>query len=137
MSTEKEFEKEFFKKEIEYMDLVDEGNIEEALRMIKNMYDIFPEPKVEQDLFYILIEDLIKICIKSKKYELGNQYISLLFVSGVKRVDYGEKEFWAGALAYEQGLVDIAKEMFNIANYKSDGRLFKNKQNKKYKSLLK
>ncbi|OOM11705.1 hypothetical protein [Clostridium saccharobutylicum] len=133
----KEFEKKFFGREMEYMDLFEEGDIDGALKMIQETWDIFSEPKIDQDLFYILIEDLIKICTKSGRYELGNQYISLLFVSGMKRADYGEKELVAGILAYEQGKLEIAKEMFYIANYKSDGELFRNKENKKYKELIK
>lgn len=129
-------EDRFFDIEMEYMDLFEDGKIDEALEVIMNTWNEFLTPKVEQSLFYILVEDLIKICIKSKRYDLGNKYISLLFVSDLERVDDGQRELISGILSYEQGNLDVAKELFYIANSKSNGRIFNEKENKRYKKLL-
>lgn len=136
MKTVKEVEDEFFKNKMEYMELFEEGDSEGALKLLKEVWSSFPEPKIKEDLFYLVVEDFITICTESKKFEIANKYISLLFASGLKRADYGTKEFIAGKLAYEQGEFELAKQLFYVSNMKCDGELFKGKENKKYKDLL-
>lgn len=132
----KKIEDKFFKDKFKYMDLFEEGDIDGALKLIGEVWKWFPEPKVEQDLFYLLIEDFIEICTAAKKFDLANKYISLLFVTGLKRVDDGKREFIAGQLAYEQGEMELAKQLFYIADAKSEGALFRGKENKKYKEFI-
>lgn len=132
----KEMEDKFFKYKFEYMDLFEEGDVEGALKLLCKVWHWFPEPKVQQDLFYLLIEDFIEICTEAKKFDLANKYISLLFVTGLKRVDDGKREFIAGKLAYEQGEMELAKQLFYIADAKSEGALFRGKENKKYKEFI-
>ena len=122
---------------MEYMTLYEEGKIDEALKLIKEVGDSFDEPKVDQDLFYLLMEDFINICIESGKIELANKYISLLFASGRGRVDYGDKEFIAGKLAYAQNDIFLTKELFYMASLKSEGALLKGNVNKKFRELIK
>ncbi|NMM62973.1 hypothetical protein HBE96_09705 [Clostridium sp. P21] len=133
----KQMEDQFFKNKFKYMDMFEEGDIDGALKLLWEVWEWFPEPKVEQDLFYLLVEDLINIYIETKKFDLANKYISLLFVAGLKRVDDGTREFIAGRLAYEQGEMSLAKQLFYITNSKSSGRMFRGKENKKYRELIK
>lgn len=132
----KKMEDKFFKDKFKYMDLFEEGDVDGALKLLWKVWEWFPEPKVKQDLFYLLIEDFIEICTAAKKFDLANKYISLLFVTGLKRVDDGTREFIAGKLAYEQGEMEVAKQLFYITDTKSDGYLFRGKENKKYKDFI-
>ena len=135
--TNSEIEDKFFEYQDEYMDLVEEGNIEKALQKIKEFWDYLPEPKTIQDMSFLLLEDFFNICIESKRFELVNKWISLMFISDLERLDDGEREFIAGKLAYEQGNLEIAKELFVISNIKCEGSLFEGKDVKKYRDLLK
>lgn len=136
MLRDKEFEDMFFDKKMSYMELFEEGKIEEGIELLKETWQLFTEPKISNDLFYLILEDVINLCINLKKFDVANKYISLLIVAGLNRADGGEKEFIAGKLAYEQGELDIAKELFYVSQLKCKGRLFKGKENKKYRDML-
>ena len=131
-----ELERKFFDKKSEYIELFESGKVEEAFKMMKEVKAMFEEPIIQEGLYYLLVEDFINMCIKTEKYELANKYLSLLFVAGGTRADYGDKEFIAGELAYAQGEMELAKELFYISNFKSEGDLLRGKENKKYRELI-
>lgn len=133
---DKKFEDMFFDKKMKYMSLFKEGKTEEGIQLLKEIWAQFPEPRLSNDLFYLLLEDIINLCISLKKFDTANKYIGLLIIAGLNRNDGGQKEFIAGKLAYEQGELDIAKELFYVAQSKSNGRLFKGKENEKYREIL-
>lgn len=58
-------------------------------------------------------------------------------MTGFARIDSDDKEFIAGKVAFELGDLETAKEFFNIANKKSEGRCFGNPKNVKYLKFLK
>lgn len=137
MFTSKEIEKEIFNILDECDELEFENNVEDAIKKLKDGWNVLPNPKIYQPMSYLLLERFFDLCIKNKKFELANKWISLIFISDLVRVDDGDREFIAGRLAYEQGELEVAKELFIIANIKSEGELFKGKENKKYRELLK
>ena len=135
--TKTEIEDKFFDYQDEYMELFEEGNIQQALEKIREFWLFLPQPRIMQDMSFLLLEDFFNICIQSKKFDLANKWISLIFISDLERLDDGEREFIAGNLAYEQGNLEIAKELFIISNVKCEGCLFEGKDVKKYRDLLK
>ncbi|MCB2355764.1 hypothetical protein [Clostridium estertheticum] len=137
MITDKEIEKKILDIRRECSSLHLKGDKEGALKKIKDGWDILPYPKTSQDMSYLVLERFFNLCIEYKEFELANKWISLIFVSALIRVDDGDREFIAGKLAYEQGDLDVAKELFIIANIKSEGHLFKGKDGKTYRYLLK
>lgn len=134
---ERQMEMEFFPKKLAYMELFKNKKENEAWQLCRDVWDIFPEPKYEQPLFYLLVEDIVKYSIETKCYDIGNKYVAMLFITGLTRVDSGDKEFLAGKLAYAQGEFKMAKQYFQIAYKKSAGRLLKGKENTEYKKLIK
>lgn len=137
MITDKEIEKKIFDILDDCDELEYENNDEGAITKIREGWELLPSPKIEQPMSYLVLERLFDLCIKYRKFELANKWISLIFVSDLIRVDDGDREFIAGKLAYEQGELDVAKELFIIANIKSEGDLFKGKEKKKYRDLIK
>lgn len=137
MITDKEIEKKIFDITDECNSLYSKGDIEGAFNILGMAWNLLPEPKLNQSMSYIVLQFFFDLCIKCKKFELANQWISLIFVSALERVDDGHREFIAGRLAFEQGNLEIAKELFIIANIKSEGVVFRRKERKKYRELLK
>ncbi|MFJ8531709.1 hypothetical protein [Bacillus sp. NPDC094106] len=52
------------------------------------------------------------------------KWVYKIFVADPGRGDTGERELWAGKMAYELGDFSTAREYLNIANKKSRGRCF-------------
>lgn len=117
------------------MDFAREGKYDEFWEEIDKTWQLFDFPCYEESLFYLLIEDIIKVCTESKQFEKGNKYMALLFISGAKRVDDGSRELVAAKMAYAQGDLEIAKELAYLANKKSEGRRLRNC--KELKDLIK
>lgn len=138
MNTEKEIEQKFFPKKISYMQLFAEHKYEEAWKECLSAVDVFPEPKYEQPLMYIWIEDIVRYSIETKQFDIGNKYVPLLMITGQKRCDDGTRECWIGKLAYEQNNFLTAKQFLLIAYEKNKTKhLFKGKENKKYIDFIK
>lgn len=130
-----ELEKVFFKKEEIVLDLLAEKKIEQAKEMMNEIMELFKFPYYEESLFYVLIEDMINICIEKELFEFANKYVSLLFISGKRRADDGKRELVAARLAYAQGDYLVAKEFAHICYKKSEGSGLK--RNKELLKLLK
>lgn len=137
MSTDNEIEKKILEIRRDCSELYLKGDKEGALKKIKEGWEILPYPKTAQGMSYLVLERFFELCIKYKEFELANKWISLIFVSDLVRVDDGDRELIAGRLAYEQGELDVAKELFTIANVKSEGRILKGKDRKEYRDLIK
>lgn len=130
-----EKEKLFFEHELKYLDYAKEGKMEEFWREIDETWKTFDYPYYQDSLFYHIIEDIINVCIDMKNFEKANKYVSLLFISGQKRADDGTRELLAARLAYEQGDIDVARELAYVCNEKSEGRRLK--KHKELRELLK
>ncbi|MCM3185719.1 MULTISPECIES: hypothetical protein [Priestia] len=71
-----------------------------------------------------------------KNYKSAKQWLNRLYTSDFERIDDGEREFLSRTIYYELGELNVAKEFFDIANKKSEGRSFEG-QDVKYIKLLK
>ncbi|GGA28691.1 hypothetical protein [Psychrobacillus lasiicapitis] len=64
------------------------------------------------------------------------KWVDNIFVTDPARGDKGERELWAGKVAYELGDLAKAKEYLDTANKKSRGRDF-GEEDEKYLKFLK
>lgn len=53
MQRDKEFEDIFFDKKMSYMELFDEGKIDEGIELLKETWEIFTEPKISNNSMYV------------------------------------------------------------------------------------
>lgn len=75
------------------------------------------------------------IAILIGSVDIMNQWVDKIFYADPGRGDTGEREMWAGRVAYESDEKGKAMEYFRIANNKSRGRCFGNKD-QKYKEFF-
>lgn len=108
-----------------------EGKYEECMILLKEAYDKIPGDKYKYDESYLIVWDILDLAIKIKDYETMEKWVNHIFYADPERIDSGEREMYAGRVAYELGDKSKAKEYFTIANTKSDGRCFK-RDDKKY-----
>lgn len=136
MISEKEMEDIFFDAKMEYDDLFEKKQYDVAWKMCLEVWEKFPEPKYKEPMSYLWIEDVINHSIETKQFEFANKYIGFLFIADLERCDSGDREYLAGKLAFEQGEVELAKELFQRSYEKEpSGMFFKGKENEKYRDL--
>jgi tetratricopeptide (TPR) repeat protein len=102
----------------------DNHNFEKSITFLEEAWGNLPEPKVIYDESYLIVWDILATAIKINDQEKMKKWVNLIFVTDPERGDNGERDLWAGKVAYEIGDFIKAKEYFNIANRKSDGRCF-------------
>lgn len=108
----------------------DKGNHIESIRLLENAWDKLPNPRGIYSDSYHLAKDIIDTCFIIKDFKKAKEWSEKLYLTGFMRIDTGEKEFFAGKVAYELGELETAKEFFNIANNKSEGRCFEDEDSK-------
>jgi hypothetical protein len=112
------------------------GDSEGAINAITKAWGMLPNPKTIYDESFMIVELIVDLFIRTKNFVKANEWIDLIFICNLERIDGGDREFIAGKLAYEQGNLGKAKEMFFVANLKSKGRIFGSKD-PKYVKLIK
>lgn len=124
--------------------LIDKSNIqfdeEEFYLSIKSLeiaWDELPEPKEVYSESYHIVWGILLTAIKIKDIDKANEWVDKIFICNTKRLDTGERELWAGKVAYETGELEKAKKYLEIANNKSRGRCFGNKDGKYLRFLKK
>lgn len=116
-------------KRIKY--LMDESNQEYSIKnydkvidLLTEAWDMLPNGKNEYDESYLIVWEILSVAIELKKFEVMKQWVDKIFYADPERIDSGEREMWAGRVAYELGNKDKALDYFKIANQKSRGRCF-------------
>ena len=122
----------------EWTSKFEEGAYGETWKLCMDAWDLLPEPKYKQDISWFIVTDIIKYSIETKQYEYADRFLGLLFICDLDRADTGEREFWAGRLAYAKGDMNIAKELFALSLEKGKkGRgIITRKENQVYKELV-
>ncbi|WP_342559049.1 hypothetical protein [Metasolibacillus sp. FSL K6-0083] len=114
------------------------GNYNDSIVLLEEAWDIIPDPKgIYCEESYHLVKDIISTCFIVNNFKKAKEWADKIFLTGFDRIDSGDKEFIAGKVAFELGDLETAKEFFNIANKKSEGRCFGNPKNTKYLKFLK
>lgn len=119
--------------------ITNETNRESAFKQFEAIlikWEKLSEPKIFKSKAYDLIKQFICLCIEYKLYDLGNECIGLLLTRVTKCEDNGEREYIAGKLAFEQGNLAVAQQLFWISNYKSKGNIFQADKDRIYIELI-
>ena len=108
----------------------DKGNFEEAVSLLEQAWDELPDDKVVYDESFLIVWGVLDISILLGDKSRMKKWVDKIFVADPERGDTGEREIWAGKVAYEIGDLYKAKEYFDVANKKSRGRCFGTKDGK-------
>ncbi|WP_059172938.1 hypothetical protein [Bacillus sp. FJAT-27445] len=119
------------KSNVEY----DKGNLGESISLLELAWDELPDSKVNYDESFLIIWDILHVAIELKDVATMKKWVDKIFVADPERIDSGEREYWAGKVAYEIGDFPKAKEYFEMASMKSGGRCFGPKDAKYLKFL--
>ncbi len=106
------------------------NNFELSIQLLEKAWIELPEPKVDFDESYFIIWGILVTCLQINDMNRANKWVSKIFICDPERIDSGEREYWAGKIAYESGDYETAKEYLMIANQKSNGRCFETSDGK-------
>ncbi|PEE34460.1 hypothetical protein CN326_03655 [Bacillus sp. AFS018417] len=113
----------------------DKGNLEESVFLLEQAWEELPNDKVTYDESFLIIWGILDISILLSDVERMKKWVDKIFVADPERGDTGERELWAGKVAYEVGDFSKAREYLEIANKKSRGRCFSAEDGKYLKFL--
>jgi tetratricopeptide (TPR) repeat protein len=111
-------------------DEFDLGNFERSVCLLEQAWEELPNVKVTYDESFLIVWGILDISIMLKDSERMKKWVDKIFIADPERGDTGERELWAGKVAYEIGDLSKAKEYFDVANKKSRGRCFGTKDGK-------
>lgn len=94
-----------------------------------------PNDKVTYDESFLIIWGILDISILLSDVERMKKWVDKIFVADPERGDTGERELWAGKVAYEVGDFSKARDYLEIANKKSRDRCFSAEDGKYLKFL--
>ncbi|MGN4864293.1 hypothetical protein [Bacillus cereus] len=113
----------------------DKGNLDESVFLLEQAWKELPDDKVIYDESFLIIWGILDISIVLNDVERMKKWADKIFVADPERGDTGERELWAGKVAYEVGDFSKAREYLEIANKKSKGRCFSAEDGKYLKFL--
>ncbi|MEW4284601.1 hypothetical protein [Priestia koreensis] len=113
----------------------DKRNLEESVFLLEQAWGELPDDKVTCDESFLIIWGILDISILLNDVERMKKWVDKIFVADPERGDTGERELWAGKVAYEVGDFSKAREYLEIANEKSSGRCFSAEDGKYLKFL--
>lgn len=109
----------------------------ESIALLEETWDKLPNTKLEYDESFLIVWGILDTAILIKDIEKMNKWVDKIFVADPERGDYGERELWAGKVAYESGNFEKAKEYLEVSYKKSRGRCFGHKDDQKYLQFIK
>ncbi|WP_226545234.1 hypothetical protein [Bacillus thuringiensis] len=113
----------------------DKGNLDESVFLLEQAWKELPDDKVIYDESFLIIWGILDISIVLNDVERMKKWVDKIFVADPERGDTGERELWAGKVAYEVGDFSKAREYLEVANQKSKGRCFSTEDGKYLKFL--
>jgi len=111
------------------------GDHSAAIQLLTDAWEKLPEGKYEYDESFIIVWYILDNAIECRDIDTMKKWVDKVFLADPKRGDYGEREMWAGRVAYESGETEKALEYLRVAYKKSKGRVFGD-TDKKYKAFL-
>jgi len=106
------------------------GKHQESMLLLEEAWELIPEPKGIYSESYHVVEDIIDTLFLLQDFNKAYEWSTKIFTTGFMRFDTGGKEFISAKAAYELGEFDLAKEFFNFAFKKSEGRCFEDEDPK-------
>lgn len=97
---------------------------DQSIQLLEKAWEQIPEPKGLYFNSYDIVKDILDTYFVTQRYKEGEKWLEKLFLTGLDRIDSGEREFCCGQFAYELEKFEIAKEYFRIAEKKSEGSCF-------------
>lgn len=127
--------KEIYEKNMEVASrYYEEKDWDKYFGMLKTCWDSIPELQGEYaESFELLMLYFTNAC----KYGYAKEmlpYVPAMKAADLTRADIGDREYYIAIVYYENGMIDEAKELFQIADKKSRGRAI---SDKKYKAIYK
>lgn len=113
------------------------GSYEQCILTLEEAWEALPDDKYSYSECFLIVWGILSASILTKDREKLNLWVDRIFIASLCRGDTGEREMWAGRVAYELGEFPKAKEYFTTANKKSRGRCFSIKGDEKYLMFLK
>lgn len=113
----------------------DKGNLEESVSLLEQAWVKLPDGKVIYDESFLIIWGILDISIMINDTERMKKWVDKIFVADPARGDTGERELWAGKVAFELGDLANAREYLETANKKSRGRCL-SEEDEKYLGIL-
>lgn len=111
------------------------GDFRGGLRELSALWARVTDQKPETSNAYLIVEYGVALSLKEGDFDLASEWAERVPMFAAKRHDLGEVEFLVGKVAFARGEMDKAKELFRIANTKSEGRIFEAKD-AEYRRLL-
>ena len=115
--------------------LLQEGQVSEALALAEEAWAKLPEPKHDWDVTLIFTHAMAETYRDAKLFDKALAVMKWLFASGVVEAFEDGPRFITGTIYYEAGNLVEAKKWFAEANKISKGRCFRDEP-LKYKELL-
>lgn len=108
----------------------------ESVQILIQAWDFLPDGKNEYDESYLIVWRILDIAIKNQFFDIMKEWVDKIFDADPERPDTGEREMWAGRVAFELRETDKAFKYFSAANTKSTGRCFGNKDHKYFEFFM-
>lgn len=113
----------------------DNGDLEKSVTLLEQAWDELPDEKVQYNESFLMIRDILHVSIQLGDKARMSKWVDKIFVTDLGRGDTGERDLWAGKVAYELGEFEKARELLETANKKSGGRSFGPKDGKYLKFI--
>lgn len=106
-----------------------------SIQYLEDAWALLPEPKGIYDDSFHIVRYLSETYLMVNNLIEAEKWARRLYQCGTSRMDVGERDFLLGKVLFEADKRDEAKELFALADKKSEGRCFED-EDKKYFNLL-
>lgn len=109
-----------------------DGNYEEYEKIFLEAWELLPEPKEDWKESFSIVRKLIENYFLMGIPHKAKKWSEIMFHCTPDVERYGERELYAGMVAYELGDLEKARMYFDIVQKESGGRLWKTEGVMKY-----
>jgi hypothetical protein len=107
----------------------------ERISKLIELWNTFPEPKIETKNSYLIVDDIVKTALNNNLLDIAWTWALIaLKYDGIRNLA-GEGAFRVGEVAFAKGDIETAKSYFKKTRKTGGLRMFKNK-NPEYRKLL-
>ena len=117
------------------LELLNSHNFSEELSLLLECWALIPGDKYSYDESYLVAWRVVQLAIETKNIPLMNEWKKHIALADPERADSGHREMLLGKIAYMNNNLQEAKELFLIADKKSEGRCFK-PSDSKYRDFM-